>query len=115
MKKVRAIYVGDIRFANCPIFELKENGWFEMLENPEFRYKKEVVETDDSWLIFNASIDEDSEYELIKEEIKPTLMQYNEPEYMCKCGYKFYTYDWKPSYCTCCGKKFNWEDYVFNK
>lgn len=48
-------------------------------------------------------------------EVKPTLMQYAEPEYMCECGYKFYTYDWKPNYCSYCGEKFNWEDYAFKE
>lgn len=52
MKKIRAIYIGDVRFNNCPVFELKENGWFEMLEDFEFRYEKEVVEEDYNWLIF---------------------------------------------------------------
>lgn len=47
--------------------------------------------------------------------IKPMLMQFAEPEYMCKCGYKFYTYNWKPNYCSYCGKKFNWEDYAFKE
>lgn len=64
MKKVRAIYIGDVRFNNCPVFELKENGWFEMLENTEFRYEKEVVETDDSWLIF--------EFDIVENETKLT-------------------------------------------
>jgi hypothetical protein len=47
--------------------------------------------------------------------IKPKLMQFAEPEYMCECGYKFYTYTWKPNYCSCCGKKFNWVDYAFKE
>lgn len=42
--------------------------------------------------------------------VKPMLMQYAEPEYMCDCGYKFYTYSSKPNCCSYCGAKFNWEN-----
>lgn len=59
MKKIRAIYIGDVRFKNCPVFQLKENGWFEMLEDSEYRYEKEVVENDDDWLIFEFDIKKD--------------------------------------------------------
>lgn len=59
MIKIRAIYIGDIKFENCPVFELKENGWFEMLEDSEFRYEKSVVESDEDWLIFNVDIEEE--------------------------------------------------------
>lgn len=57
MIKIRAFYIGDIKFENCPVFELKENGWFEMLENSKFRYEKSVVENDEDWLIFNVDMD----------------------------------------------------------
>lgn len=52
---------------------------------------------------------------MINNKVKPELMQYAEPEYMCKCGYKFFAYpeDWKPNYCAFCGEKFDWSDYVF--
>lgn len=59
MKKIRAIYIYDIRFEKCPVFELKENGWFEMIEDGEFRYEKEAIEDDGDWLIFEVDIDED--------------------------------------------------------
>lgn len=59
MIKIRAIYIGDIEYDNCPVFELKENGWFEMLEDNEFRYKKSVVESDEDWLIFTVDIEEE--------------------------------------------------------
>lgn len=59
MKITRAICISDIRHDNCPVFELKENGWFEMLEDAEFRYEKEVVEDDKDWLIFEVNTDED--------------------------------------------------------
>ena len=45
------------------------------------------------------------------EPIKPMLMQYAEPEYMCiECGVKFYTYsEEKPTKCKHCGIAFEWE------
>ena len=53
MKKIRAIYIGDVRFGQCPVFELNmETNYFEMLIDKEFRYEKEVVEEDDEFLVF---------------------------------------------------------------
>ena len=53
MKKIRAIYIGDIRFDQCPVFELNlDTNYFEMLTDKEFRYEKEVVEEDDEFLVF---------------------------------------------------------------
>ena len=53
MKKIRAIYIGDVRFDQCPVFELNmETNYFEMLIDKEFRYEKEVVEEDDEFLVF---------------------------------------------------------------
>lgn len=53
MKKIRAIYIGDIRFNQCPVFELNlDTNYFEMLTDKEFRYEKEVVEKDDDFLVF---------------------------------------------------------------
>ena len=53
MKKIRAIYIGDIRFDQCPVFELNlDTNYFEMLTDKEFRYEKEVVEEDDHFHIF---------------------------------------------------------------
>ena len=44
MKKIRAIYIGDVRFDECPIFELnEENNYFEMIIDKEFRHEKEVL------------------------------------------------------------------------
>lgn len=52
VKKVRAIYIGDVRFDQCPVFELNsETNYFEMLIDKEFRYEKECVEEDDNFLI----------------------------------------------------------------
>ncbi|MBX4267525.1 hypothetical protein [Clostridium estertheticum] len=58
IKKIRAIYIGDVKHNQCPVFELKENGWFEMLEDNEFRYEKVVVEADSDFLIFKVENNE---------------------------------------------------------
>lgn len=47
--------------------------------------------------------------------VKPMLMQCAEPEFMCECGYKVYTYTWKPNYCAYCGSKFDWSKYPFKE
>lgn len=53
MKKIRAIYIGDVRFDQCPVFELnEETNYFEMLIDKEYRYEKECVEEDSDFLIF---------------------------------------------------------------
>ncbi|MEK4082451.1 hypothetical protein [Psychrobacillus sp. FSL K6-1415] len=58
MKKIRAIYIGDVRFDQCPVFELNtETNYFEMLIDKEMRYEKEVVEEDDDFLIFKVEND----------------------------------------------------------
>lgn len=55
MKKIRAIYIGDVRFNQCPVFELNmETNYFEMLMDKEFRYEKECVEEDDDFMIFTV-------------------------------------------------------------
>lgn len=55
MKKVRAIFIGDVRFDQCPVFELNnETNYFEMLVDKEMRYEKDVVEEDDDFLIFEV-------------------------------------------------------------
>lgn len=52
-EKIRAIYIGDVRFDQCPVFELNtKTNYFEMLIDKEFRYEKEVVEEDDEFLVF---------------------------------------------------------------
>jgi hypothetical protein len=58
MKKIRAIFIGDVRFDQCPVFELNnETNYFEMLIDKEMRYEKEVVEEDDDFLIFEIEKD----------------------------------------------------------
>lgn len=58
MKKIRAIFVGDVRFDHCPVFELNvETNYFEMLIDKEFRYEKEVVEEDNNFLVFEIEND----------------------------------------------------------
>ncbi|MEK5068532.1 hypothetical protein [Sporosarcina sp. FSL K6-1508] len=58
MKKIRAIFIGDVRFDQCPVFELNnETNYFEMIIDKEFRYDKEVVEEDEDFLIFEIEKD----------------------------------------------------------
>ena len=58
MKKIRAIYIGDVRFNQCPVFELNtDTNYFEMLIDKEFRYEEEVVEEDDEFLVFVVEYD----------------------------------------------------------
>lgn len=49
------MYIGDIRFDQCPVFERnEETNYFEMLVDKEFSYEKEVVENDDEFLLFEV-------------------------------------------------------------
>ncbi|MFD1928921.1 hypothetical protein ACFSFY_12840 [Sporosarcina siberiensis] len=58
MKKVRAIFIGDVRYDQCPVFELNnETDYFEMIIDKEVRYEKVVVEEDDDFLIFEIEKD----------------------------------------------------------
>ncbi|MEK3995349.1 hypothetical protein MKY29_11390 [Psychrobacillus sp. FSL K6-2365] len=58
MKKIRAIFIGDVRYDQCPVFELNnETNYFEMLIDKEMKYEKEVVEKDDDFLIFEIEKD----------------------------------------------------------
>ncbi len=58
MKKIRAIFIGDVRFDQCPVFELNvETNYFEMLIDKELRYEKEVVEEDTDFLVFEIEND----------------------------------------------------------
>ena len=59
IKKIRAIYIGDVKHNQCPVFELKENSWFEMLEDNELRYsKEECFDEGSNFLIFEVENDE---------------------------------------------------------
>ena len=58
MKKTRAIFIGDVRFDQCPVFELNtETDYFEMIIDKEIKYEKVVVEEDDDFLIFEIEND----------------------------------------------------------
>ncbi|AXI00952.1 hypothetical protein DV702_15280 [Sporosarcina sp. PTS2304] len=58
MKKTRAIFIGDVRYDQCPVFELNnETDYFEMIIDKEVRYEKVVVEEDDDFLIFEIEED----------------------------------------------------------
>lgn len=59
MKKYRAIYTGDVRFDECPVFELNTgSGFYEMLKDKEFCYPKECVEEDQDFILFEVENDE---------------------------------------------------------
>lgn len=58
MQKIRAIYIGDVRFDQCPVFQLdKETNYFEMLIDKSFKYEKEIVEEDYQDLVNNYAKD----------------------------------------------------------
>lgn len=60
MNKIRAIYVGDVRFNNCPVFELNvDSNQFVMLSDDMFRYDKELVMEDEDFYVFNITEDGD--------------------------------------------------------
>ena len=51
----RAIYIGDLRFNECPVFELNQEGTdFVMLEDTNFKYPKETVYEDNDFIIFTV-------------------------------------------------------------
>lgn len=59
MKKIRAIYTGDVRFDLCPVFELDfETNYFVMIKDNEFKYGNECVYEDRDFLIFEVENDE---------------------------------------------------------
>lgn len=50
----RAIYTGDVRFDVCNVFELNHGtNQFEMLNEPEITYDKDIMYADDDFLVFN--------------------------------------------------------------
>lgn len=58
MKKIRAVFIGDVRFDQCPVFELNaETDYFEMVIDKEIRYEKVVVEEDEDFLVFEIEHD----------------------------------------------------------
>jgi hypothetical protein len=60
MIKQRAIFIGDVRFDKCPVFELNEKtGYYEMLKEPDFRYTKDIMLDDGDWLFFEVDTKED--------------------------------------------------------
>ena len=51
MKK--AIYIGDLRYHPLPVFELNEiTNNYEMIEDKEILYSKEIVEVDEDFILF---------------------------------------------------------------
>lgn len=71
MIRKRAIYTGDMRFKQCHVFELNtENNFYEMIIDPQFRYAKEDVESDEEWLLFLVDIGNET-----VERIKHTIVR----------------------------------------
>jgi hypothetical protein len=55
MKEKRAIYIGDIRYDKCVIFKLNDKtGYYEMIDDTDFRYEESIVNEDTDWLIFEV-------------------------------------------------------------
>lgn len=53
MISIRAIYIGDVRFDQCSVFELDtETDRFEMITDKIVSYEKEVVYKDDDFIVF---------------------------------------------------------------
>lgn len=53
MISIRAIYIGDVRFDQCSVFELDtETNSFEMINDKIVSYVKEVVYKDDDFIVF---------------------------------------------------------------
>ena len=64
MKKLRAIYKGDVRFDSCPVFELNHRtDNFEMLKDKECFYSREAVYSDPDFILFEI---EDNHAKMIK-------------------------------------------------
>lgn len=56
--KQRAIYVGDVRYDECPVFELdNDTNQFIMIGDSEMRYDSEVVYSDDDFQVFSVKDD----------------------------------------------------------
>lgn len=59
-EKIRAIYIGDVQFDTCVVFELnEENDYFEMVGDTEFRYPREGVIQDEDFILFKITKNED--------------------------------------------------------
>ena len=80
--KIRAIYIGDVRFDSCPVFELNtETNQFVMISDSEFIYDDLTVYDDKDFLVFEVykessdnTDDEDFEDDEIHEEIETVKM-----------------------------------------
>lgn len=56
--EIRAIFIGDISFSECPVFEyIATTNQYEMLSDRMVAYDKEVVEQDDDFLLFRVEAD----------------------------------------------------------
>lgn len=56
--KLRAIFIGDVRFSECLVFEYTATtNQYEMLSDRMIAYDKEVVEQDEDFLLFRVEAD----------------------------------------------------------
>lgn len=56
--KLRAIFIGDVRFTECPVFEYTATtNQYEMLSDRAVAYDREVVEQDEDFLLFQIEAD----------------------------------------------------------
>ena len=56
--KLRAIFIGDVRFSECPVFEYTATtNQYVMLSDRMIAYDKEVVERDEDFLLFRVEAD----------------------------------------------------------
>lgn len=56
MKKdttIRALFIGDVRFDSCPMFELNtKTMYFEMISDPECAYSTDIILDDPDFILF---------------------------------------------------------------
>ena len=59
MVKKRAVYIGETRYKQCPVFELdKIDKKFKMIDDIDFVYDVEAILCDSDWLVFRIEYDE---------------------------------------------------------
>ncbi len=56
--RIRALYIGDVRFNSCPVFELNLKTMnFEMLSDPTFAYSIDIILYDSDFILFTVEWD----------------------------------------------------------
>jgi len=129
MRKIRAIYIWDIRDNQCEVFELDASDKkFKMIIDGDFSYPLECILEDSNWIVFGINgTGDDEEVKIIKrEEMYDTLEAFirnkkndtccNDSIYMNskgnwvwgierQNGNDFYVEEHNISFCPFCGKK----------